>query len=244
VKPLISVRHLAKAFGSLQVLADVSLTLNGQESVGLLGPSGCGKTTLLRILLGVESLDGGEVDGHLERSGYLPQETLLFPWKTVLENAELPLEIRGVPRALRRKRVTAELPRFGLEDFAHAYPHQLSGGMRQRAALLRAVLAGGESLVLDEPFGALDTLTRGELQGWLISLVRELHCGLLFVTHDLDEALVLSDRVVTLSGRPTVVVAEHRVDLSTDERLDRLGERFLQARDRLVRSLRGATADG
>jgi ABC-type nitrate/sulfonate/bicarbonate transport system ATPase subunit len=238
VNRLIDARSLAKSFGSLEVLADVSLSLAEAETVGILGPSGCGKTTLLRILLGLEPFDRGELTGRLDRSGYLPQETLLFPWKTVLENAELPLQIRGVPRDARRSRVAAELPRFGLEQFSGAYPHQLSGGMRQRAALLRALLADGESLVLDEPFGALDTITRHRLQDWLVSLIDELGRSLLFVTHDLEESLVLSDRVLTLSDRPTIVTGEQAIDLTSAERVDRLGTRFMAARDRVLRSLR------
>ncbi len=232
--PLVDVDALEKSFGDLRVLGRVSFRVDEGEIVGILGPSGCGKTTLLRVLLGLESADAGTVTTRLERAGYLPQDVLLFPWKTAMENAELPLELQGVRRNVRQARVRQELPRFGLEEFADAYPHEMSGGMRQRVALLRAVLTGSRALVLDEPFGALDTLTRHRLQDWLSSLLEELDSTLLFVTHDLDEAVSLSRRVVVLSQRPADVVGEVAVSLTHAERSDRLGRRVLMARDHVL----------
>ena len=239
---VISARHLTKRFGDLAVLADVSLTIARKDVVGLLGPSGCGKTTLLRIFLGLETYDSGELSPPLHRAGYLPQDALLLPWKTVLGNAELPLQLQGVPAAERRKRVREALPDFGLEEFAGLYPHEMSGGMRQRAALLRAVLTGSEVLVLDEPFGALDTLTRHRLQDWLADLTQRLDRTVLFVTHDLEEAVVLSHRVIALSARPAWVLGEEPVDLPLAARRERLGREFLAARDRLLALLEGADA--
>ncbi len=229
--------HVEKSFGDVHVLRDVSLTADDGEIVGLLGPSGCGKTTLLRILLGLETADAGAVTGPLERAGYLPQEGLLLPWKTVLGNAELPLTLQGMRSAERRDRVRQFLADFGLEGFERAYPHEISGGMRQRAALLRAVLTGSPALVLDEPFGALDTMTRHRLQDWLADLARQLRRTILFVTHDLDEAVVLSERVVILSQRPAIVLGEERVSLHLAERRDRVGPAFLASRDRLLARL-------
>jgi ABC-type nitrate/sulfonate/bicarbonate transport system ATPase subunit len=230
---VISARRLTKRFGDLAVLADVSLAIARRDVVGLLGPSGCGKTTLLRILLGLETYDSGELSTPLHRAGYLPQDALLLPWKTVLGNAELPLQLQGVPEAL---------PDFGLEAFADLYPHEMSGGMKQRAALLRAVLTGSEVLVLDEPFGALDTLTRHRLQDWLADLTERLDRTVLFVTHDLEEAVVLSHRVIALSARPALVLGEEPVDLSLAARRERLGREFLAARDRLLALLETAEA--
>jgi ABC-type nitrate/sulfonate/bicarbonate transport system ATPase subunit len=231
-----------KRFGDLAVLADVSLAIARRDVVGLLGPSGCGKTTLLRILLGLETYDSGELSAPLHCAGYLPQDALLLPWKTVLGNAELPMQLQGVPAAERRRRVRDALPDFGLEDFASLYPHEMSGGMRQRAALLRAVLTGSEVLVLDEPFGALDTLTRHRLQDWLADLTGRLDRTVLFVTHDLEEAVVLSHRVIALSARPAWVLGEESVDLSLAARRERLGREFLAARDRLLVLLERANA--
>ncbi|MEW5826157.1 MAG: ABC transporter ATP-binding protein [Candidatus Bipolaricaulota bacterium] len=235
--------NLAKAYGDLPVLEDVSLRLERGTSLGILGPSGCGKTTLLRILLGVETADRGRLTATLSRAGYLPQDGLLFPWKTVAANAELPLVLRQVPRAARRREVAALLRPFGLEGFAEAYPQEISGGMRQRAALLRAVLSGSDVLVLDEPFAALDVVTREGLQDWLSELVAHLESALLFVTHDPDEVTCLSARAIALSARPAVVLGEERIDLSPPERRDRLGKAFLAARDRVLRLIYGSHRD-
>jgi len=230
---------VGKRFGDLEVLRDVSLTLGERETVALLGPSGCGKTTLLRIILGLERADEGRVMGALDRAGYLPQGGLLFPWKTVIENAALPLQIRGVDRATRRAAVAEHLPAFGLIGFETAYPHELSGGMVQRVALLRALMTGCPVLVLDEPFGALDVLTRHRMQDWLAELIGRLDRAMLFVTHDLEEAIALAERIVILSARPASVLGERPIRLARVERTDRLGRPFLAARDRLLSLIQG-----
>jgi ABC-type nitrate/sulfonate/bicarbonate transport system ATPase subunit len=143
----------------------------------------------------------------------MPQRDLLLPWRSVLDNVILPLELRGVPLAEARERARALLPRFGLSEFAGAYPAALSGGLRQRAALLRTVLSERDVLLLDEPFGALDALTRRELQDWLLELWAEFKLTVLFITHDVEEALYLADRVIVLSARPGRVAATHTVQL-------------------------------
>jgi len=234
---------VSKRFGDLEVLRDVSLTLAGRETVALLGPSGCGKTTLLRILLELENADGGSVTGTLDRAGYLPQGGLLFPWKTVTENAALPLRLRGVGRRDRLAAVAEHLPAFGLSGFETAYPHALSGGMKQRVALLRALLTGSPVLVLDEPFGALDVLTRHRMQEWLAELIGRLDRSLLFVTHDLEEAVMLAERVVVLSERPASILGERAVTLTIEARSDRLGAPFLAARDGLIALIYGKEHD-
>jgi ABC-type nitrate/sulfonate/bicarbonate transport system ATPase subunit len=242
VKSLLAVRSVRKRFGDLDVLRDVTLSLGEREAVALLGPSGCGKTTLLRILLGLEAADGGDITGTLDRAGYLPQGGLLFPWKTVTENAELPLQIRGVRRAERRAAVAEQLPAFGLDGFEAAYPHELSGGMQQRVALLRALTTGCPVLVLDEPFGALDVLTRHRMQDWLAEILERLDRTMLFVTHDLEEAVALAERVVVLTDRPASVLGERPVRLGASERADRLGGPFLSARDGLLELIHEGSA--
>ena len=228
---IVAAESVSKRFGSLEVLDNISLCIARAEQVAILGPSGCGKTTLLRILLGLETHSHGSVSSQLTRAGYLPQESLLMPWKTVLENVELPLAIAGAGRDQRRARVADRLPRFGLDGFEDAYPHELSGGMRQRAALLRAILGGADCLVLDEPFGALDTLTRHRLQSWMAALMEDLAMTLIFVTHDLEEAVALSHRVIVLSERPATVVGERTVTLTPREREARLGPALIHAKD-------------
>jgi ABC-type nitrate/sulfonate/bicarbonate transport system ATPase subunit len=231
---MLAAQNVFKAYGSLEVLRGVSFELEENEAVALLGPSGCGKTTLLRILLGLDSLDAGDVVGSLDRAGYLPQEGLLFPWKTVLENTGLPLQLRGVERRARRREVRRWLSDFGLTGFETAYPHELSGGMRQRAALLRAVLTGSPVLVLDEPFGALDTITRHRMQAWLANLISDLRRTMLFVTHDVDEAIALAGRIVLLSERPARTEGEFAITLTLEDRASRTSRAFLDARDRLL----------
>jgi ABC-type nitrate/sulfonate/bicarbonate transport system ATPase subunit len=193
----------------LLALSDVSLELGAGEFVSLVGPSGAGKSTLLKILAGLISasagavlLDGCAPDALLGRVGYMPQDDLLMAWRTTLDNVTIGLELAGVSRAQARVRARAELPRFGLEGFEGHWPRALSGGMRQRAALLRTFLSGRDVLLLDEPLGALDALTREEMREWLLEVWESDRKTILLVTHDVEEAVFLSDRVYVMSGRP------------------------------------------
>ncbi|MBU1049750.1 ABC transporter ATP-binding protein [Candidatus Bipolaricaulota bacterium] len=231
---ILEAHGLSKRFGDLNVLDDVTFTLGERECLAILGPSGCGKTTLLRILLGLEPADRGSFSRPLDRAGYLPQGSLLLPWKRVIENIELPMQIQGVDRNQRRARIRSHLATFGLEGFETAYPHELSGGMQQRVALLRAIMAGATILILDEPFGALDTVTRHRLQDWLAGTLEHLACAMIFVTHDLEEAIVLAHRILVLSERPARLLGEQTPGLSPALRISRLSPEFLDARLRLV----------
>jgi len=234
VTTALKVTGLAKRFGGLEVLHDIDFALDEAESLAILGPSGCGKTTLLRILLGLEAADAGSFSPTLDRAGYLPQGSLLFPWKRVMENIELPMQLQGLAREERRSRIHSHLSVFGLEGFELSYPFELSGGMRQRAALLRAVMAGARTLILDEPFGALDTVTRHRLQDWLAGVIEQLACSVIFVTHDLEEAVVLSHRVLVLSERPASILGHLKSELSSQDRVDRMSSKFLHTRNALV----------
>ena len=227
---MLSLRALDKTYasGSAQVRAldDVSLDVADGEFVALVGPSGCGKSTLLNLIAGLDAPDRGEilVDGRplsaeqrLAQFGYMPQEDLLFPWRTVLDNVSLGLEVQGVPRAEARRRALAQFPTFGLSGFAERRPRELSGGMRQRAAFLRTVLLDRPFLLLDEPFGALDAITRAQLQGWLAEMLAELWArrggSALLVTHDPQEAVTLADRVYLMSPRPGRITDALTIDL-------------------------------
>lgn len=190
-------------------LEDVDLEVRAGEFVSIVGPSGCGKSTLFNMLAGLLRptggrilLDGEQPDSLLGRVGYMPQKDLLMPWRSVLDNVTLGLETEGVRRREARARAGAELARFGLAGFERRWPASLSGGMRQRAALLRTFLAGREVMLLDEPFGALDALTRQNMQEWLLQIWQSDRKTILFVTHDVEEAVYLSDRVYVMSGRP------------------------------------------
>lgn len=209
----LELNHLAKSFpaagGSVMALADVDLVAAPGEFVTIIGPSGCGKSTLFNIVAGLDEPDAGTImlagqagGSRLGQVAYMPQKDLLLPWRTTLDNVVLPLEIRGVPRAEARRRALALFPQFGLAGFERAYPATLSGGMRSRAAFLRTVLADGKLLLLDEPFGALDALTRGQMQEWLLAVWERERRTTLFITHDVDEAIFLADRLYVMTPRP------------------------------------------
>ncbi len=198
----------------LQVLRDVSFSLGREEFVSIIGPSGSGKTTLLDIISGLWSPDSGQIalDGvtttapqRLGHSAYMHQRDLLLPWRTALDNAALGLEVQRMPRRAARMSARERFADFGLAGFEDRYPAQLSGGMRQRVAFLRTMLTGQSLLLLDEPFGALDALTRATSQGWLQSLLVENPRSVLLVTHDVEEAIFLSDRILVFSERPGTI---------------------------------------
>lgn len=224
----IEFQHVGKRFhgehGTVVAISDVSLRVAEHEFVTIIGPSGSGKSTIFNIAAGLLDPDDGTVliDGRPDRPeaplGYMPQRDLLLPWRTVLRNATLPQEIAGRSRAQAEREVRELLPAFGLDGFESNYPGALSGGMRQRAALLRTVMSGSDVLLLDEPFGALDAITRREMQDWLLGLHRRLRRTVLFITHDIDEAVYLADRVVVLTARPGRVAAEHTVNLPRPRR--------------------------
>ena len=212
VHPKIKVQSVHKSYvidGRRQeVLSGVDLTVNEGEFVSIIGPSGCGKSTLLNIIAGLDQPDSGlvELSGNagakLGQTGYMQQKDLLLPWRSVLDNTILGLELRGVPRKQAREQAMEFTEAFGLKGFEHQYPYALSGGMRQRASFLRTMLMGQDVVLLDEPFGALDALTRVQMQEWLLPLWESLNKTIVLITHDVDEALLLSDRVYLLSARP------------------------------------------
>ncbi|MFA7248329.1 MAG: ABC transporter ATP-binding protein [Dehalococcoidia bacterium] len=254
--PRLQVTGIAKRFvdgdRTVEVMREIAIEAHAGEFVSVIGPSGCGKSTLFNIIAGLEDADAGEVrvdgalvTGHREAFAYMPQQDLLFPWRRVLDNTTLGLEIRGVPRAEARARASALFERFGLEGFERAYPYMLSGGMRQRAALLRTVVQERPILLLDEPFGALDALTRMEMQEWLAGVSAEFGWTVLLVTHDVREAVLLSDRIVVLTPRPATVAATIEVPLPRPRRLDLLADRaFVEGETAVLRALRAGSPGG
>lgn len=257
--PRLATEQLTKSFPSreasgepVKALEGVDMTIESGEFVSVVGPSGCGKSTLFNMLAGLDRpsggrilLDGQPADRLLGEVGYMPQSDLLMPWRSVLDNTALSLELSGVGRREARKRAREAFPRFGLSGFEKVWPTQISGGMRQRAALLRTFLAGREIMLLDEPFGALDALTRQEMQQWLLDVWQQDRKTILFVTHDVEEALFLSDRVYVMSGRPG------RIELSVEPGFPRprdfqettLDPRFTELKAKLLEPLRRAAAE-
>jgi len=222
--PKLLVQHVTKTFGSgrqsLETLATIDLTVAKGEFVSIIGPSGCGKSTLFNIIAGVEEPTSGTIafDGEVDiiragKTGYMPQQPLLLHWRTVEENVMLGLDVQRISREKARREAHELLKHFGLAEFALHYPSTLSGGMRQRVALLRTVLFNKSFLLLDEPFGALDALTRLACQMWLLNLWHEFHSSVLFITHDVREAILLSDRIYVLSASPATVLRVVNVDL-------------------------------
>jgi NitT/TauT family transport system ATP-binding protein len=203
----IQIDRLTKSFGEIQALADFTLTVAEGEFVCIVGPSGCGKTTALRILAGLEKPDSGTIDvrpgaGDRPQNAMVFQEHGLFPWMTVEDNVALSLEMRGIGKRERREKVAFFLDMIGLTRFRRHYPRQLSGGMRQRVSLARALMADPEILLMDEPFAALDAQNKLILQDELLSIWEGSHKTVLFITHAIDEAIALGDRIVVMSAQP------------------------------------------
>lgn len=205
---MITFEHVSKAFDSLKVLNELSFHVSPGQIVGIVGPSGVGKTTILKLITGILTPDSGTVVVGDTAVGYVFQEPRLLPWRDVLTNVAFPLELAGVGRAEREARAREVLTLTGLDGFARAYPDQLSGGMAQRAALARALVLEPDVLLLDEPFSALDAMTRERLDAELLSLWGQTGTTIVLVTHSISEAVYLSDRVLVMSERPGRIVAE------------------------------------
>jgi ABC-type nitrate/sulfonate/bicarbonate transport system ATPase subunit len=221
--PLLEMQGISKTFGAVQALDRFAMDVAPGSFVTVVGPSGCGKSTLFNIVAGLDEPDAGGVlrfKGRgchakelLGRVSFMPQRDLLLPWRNVVDNAIIANEIEGANRKAARAKALAMLPEFGLKGFEAQYPHQLSGGMRQRVALMRTFLFERELMLLDEPFGALDALTRSMMQRWLLEVWQRHRRTILFITHDVDEAIFLGDRVLVMTARPGSVKLVCNVDL-------------------------------
>ncbi|MGH2966640.1 MAG: ABC transporter ATP-binding protein [Solirubrobacterales bacterium] len=225
-EPKISVSHVWRAFpgrdsaNPVVAVQDVSFEVYDQEFLTIVGPSGCGKSTLLNLLVGLLEPTSGEIsiDGvpstdRARHCGYMFQRDLLLPWRTISENVALGLEARGTSKRTARQEATELLTRFDLGQFSSKYPVELSGGMRQRAALMRTLITDQPILLLDEPFGALDALTRSVMQEWLLDIWAAEQRTVVFITHDIEESVFLSDRVLVMTARPGRIKGEVSVDL-------------------------------
>lgn len=234
----LKVDHLGMTFngaeGELQTLQDVSFTLAEQEFLCVLGPSGSGKSTLLRLIADLikptaGSIQFGCLPGEQPRISLVFQQANLMPWRSVLQNILLPLELQGVDNDQALERANAMIHLVGLEEFAQAWPSELSGGMAQRVAIARAFIAEPDLLLLDEPFGSLDALTRERMGAELLNIWQKQKTAVIMVTHSISEALLLSDRVMVFSPRPAAIVAEMKVDLPRPRQEEtRYEPKFLQ----------------
>lgn len=243
-------KHVSKNFptkgGSLPVVHEVEMHAKAGEFVSIIGPSGCGKSTLFKMIAGLEVptdgeilVDGAETTGNTDQFAYMPQKDLLFPWRTVLDNTTMGLEVQGMGRKAARDKARPLFETFGIGGFESVYPWQMSGGMRQRAALLRTVVQDRPVLLLDEPFGALDSLTRVEMQEWLTSVWEQFRWTVVLITHDIREAIFLSDRIYALTARPACVRKVYEVPLERPRRLDVVKDpRFADLEAELLVALR------
>lgn len=230
------ISSLYKAFSkddpadTVDVLSDISLTIEAGSFVSIIGPSGCGKSTLLRLVAGLVQpssgsieLDGARISGVGEKTGFVFQSYALFPWLNVADNIAFPLAMKNVSKQQRRARALEYVERFGLRGFEGSYPAELSGGMQQRVAIARSLIDNAEVLLMDEPFGALDSQTRTRMQQFLLEVWQQTRCTVLLITHNIDEAVFLGQRVVCLTQRPASVGDDIRIespyprDVTSDE---------------------------
>lgn len=212
---VLHVDHVTKSFDGEKVIEDISIQLNKGEIVSLLGVSGGGKTTLFNLIAGIKMpdegkiyLDGEEITGKPGNVSYMLQKDLMLPYRTIVDNVALPLLVNGMKKKEAREKAAAHFEQFGLAGTENKYPAQLSGGMKQRAALLRTYLFSEKVALLDEPFSALDMLTKSSMHEWYLKVMEEIQLSTLFITHDIDEAILLSDRIYLLTGRPGRITKE------------------------------------
>jgi len=243
--PKIEIEHLSKVYqgrsGAVTALQNTQLTIGQNEFVCVVGPSGCGKTTLLNIIAGLESATTGTVKvenqlvtGPGKERGVVFQQYALFPWKTVLKNVEFGLKLRGLGAKERREKAEKYLELVGLKDFAHAYPKELSGGMKQRVAIARAYAVEPEVLLMDEPFGALDAQTRAQLQEELLNTWEKEKRTIFFITHDVEEAVILAQRVIIMSARPGRIKEIVDVDIPYPRTQEtKLSDRFVEIKNEI-----------
>ncbi len=243
--PEIIVDGISKTLGGLLTLGKINIQANNQEFIGILGPSGCGKSTLFNIISGLLKPDAGRVlidgkdfTGITGRVSYMHQKDLLLPSCSILDNTSIPLVLKGIPKQRARAMAAEHFEQFGLTGFKNYYPAQLSGGMRQRAALLRTYLFSSDIMLLDEPFASLDAITRRNMHIWLLDVLRELHPTILFITHDVEEALFLCGRVYVLSECPSEVRLEVEVPICRSESSRTITDpRYSQLRDEIMTAL-------
>ncbi|SCJ04175.1 Aliphatic sulfonates import ATP-binding protein SsuB [uncultured Clostridium sp.] len=204
---------ISKSYDGMKILEDISFNVNKGELVTIVGPSGSGKSTIFNIITKLTEVDGGNltINGNVS---YMYQKDMMVPWKKVVDNIAIPLVLNGVKKKEAREVVEEYIDIFGLQGFQEKYPSQLSGGMKQRANLLKTYLTSDDIMLLDEPFGALDSITRGKLQKWLVELKRKTNSTILFITHDIDEAILISDRIYVISEKPAIIKGEVKVDIS------------------------------
>ncbi|TKI87342.1 ABC transporter ATP-binding protein [Bacillus mycoides] len=215
-KNILQFHNVSFHYDEKPIINELNASIQDKEFVSIIGPSGCGKSTLFRLITGLEEASTGQIELTKTKShpvGYMPQKDMLLPWRTIIDNAALPLECQGVQKKEAQVKAKELLHKFGLQGYEKKYPKDLSGGMRQRVSFIRTLLTGGEILLLDEPFSALDALTKASLQEWLFEQWKEWEKTILFITHDVEEALFLSNRILVVENQPIATLTERIVPL-------------------------------
>ena len=238
----ISLNNIGQIYDGKKVLSDISFDVNESEFITLIGPSGCGKSTIFKIITGLEKnytgnaiIDGTDIEKYQGKLAYMPQNDLLLDWRTLYKNAVLPMEIEKTDKKTMDERIKKLLPEFKLSGEEGKYPYELSGGMKKRTALLRTFLVDSDIMLLDEPFGALDAITRSEMQQFLLEVCEKHRHTVLFITHDIDEAVYLSDRIIVLGKNPAVIKGEIKIQISKPRNTDVLLEReFLEYKKKIM----------
>lgn len=230
----ILLKNVSKSFDDMEILKDINIEVNKGELVSILGPSGSGKSTIFNILTNIIKSDNGlvKVDGKLS---YMYQKDMMVPWKKVIDNIGIPLIFKGKSKKESREDVKKHIEEFGLGGFEYKYPSQLSGGMKQRANFLKTYLTTNDIMLLDEPFGALDSMTRRKMQRWLLDLTKEMNSTILFITHDIEEAILLSNRIYIISEKPAVIKGEIKVNLPKERNEDIVtSEEFIKIKKDII----------
>lgn len=240
-KNILQFHNVSFHYDEKPIINELNASIQAKEFVSIIGPSGCGKSTLFRLITGLEEASTGQIELTETKShpvGYMPQKDMLLPWRTIIENAALPLECQGVQKKEAQIKAKELLQKFGLQGYETKYPKDLSGGMRQRVSFIRTLLTGGEILLLDEPFSALDALTKASLQEWLFEQWKEWEKTILFITHDVEEALFLSNRIFVVENQPITTLTERIVPLDRNRtRKDLYKPEVLALKDELLSML-------
>jgi ABC-type nitrate/sulfonate/bicarbonate transport system ATPase subunit len=212
-------KNISKFFDDMEILRDINIEVKEGELVSILGPSGSGKSTIFNILTNLINSDRGEVEVNGDLS-YMYQKDMMVPWKKVIDNIGIPIIFKGNSKKNAREEVKKHIDEFGLNGFEYKYPSQLSGGMKQRANFLKTYLTSNDIMLLDEPFGALDSITRRKMQKWLLDLTKEINSTILLITHDIEEAILLSNRIYIISEKPAIIKGEIKVNLPKERNED------------------------
>ncbi|GLV64823.1 ABC transporter ATP-binding protein [Bacillus mycoides] len=240
-KNILQFHNVSFHYDEKPIIDELNASIQEKEFVSIIGPSGCGKSTLFRLITGLEEASAGQIELTETKShpvGYMPQKDMLLPWRTIIENAALPLECQGVQKKEAQVKAKELLHKFGLQGYEAKYPKDLSGGMRQRVSFIRTLLTGGEILLLDEPFSALDALTKASLQEWLFEQWKEWEKTILFITHDVEEALFLSNRIFVVENQPIATLTERIVPLDRNRtRKDLYRPEVLALKDEILSML-------